>query len=42
VIVTVGAAVSTVQAWVAGEGSGLPAASVARTWKLWAPSARSA
>ncbi len=30
----------TVQEKLAGEGSTLPAVSVARTWKEWAPSAR--
>src|SRR5687768_1514289 len=34
-----GASVSTVHAWEAGVGSGLPAASVARTSKVWPPSA---
>src|SRR2546426_8186346 len=31
------AAVSTVQVYVAGVGSVLPAGSVARTWKVWLP-----
>ncbi len=35
VMFTVGAVVSTTQVWEAGDGSGLPAVSVARTWKLW-------
>ncbi len=35
-----GAAVSTVQVKLAGEASALPAASMARTWKVWLPSAR--
>ncbi len=33
-------AADTVQEKPAGEGSTLPAGSVARTWKEWAPSAR--
>ena len=41
-IVVCGAIVSTVQANVAGVGSTLPAASVARTWKVWLPSPRPA
>ena len=40
VIVVFGAAVSTVHAKVAGERSTLPAASVARTSKVWGPSPR--
>ena len=40
VIVVFGGAVSTVQERVAGVGSVLPAGSVARTAKVWAPSAR--
>ena len=39
-IVVAGAIVSTVQLWLAGVGSTLPAASPARTWKVWLPSAR--
>ena len=39
-IVVCGATVSTVHANAAGVGSTLPAASVARTWKVWLPSAR--
>ena len=35
-----GAFVSIVQVKVAGVGSVLPAGSVARTWKVWEPSAR--
>ena len=35
-----GAAVSTVHVWEAGVASVWPAASVARTWKVWLPSAR--
>ena len=40
VVVELGAVVSTSQVWVAGELSVLPAASVARAWKVWLPSAR--
>ena len=40
VIVVSGAAVSTVKVRVAGVWSVLPAVSVARTLKVWAPSAR--
>jgi hypothetical protein len=40
VIDVFGAAVSTVHAKLAGEASVLPAASLARTSKVWAPSAR--
>jgi hypothetical protein len=40
VIVVFGATVSTVQLRVAGEPSGVPAASVARTAKVCAPCAR--
>ena len=40
VIVVLGAVVSTVQERVAGVGSVLPAGSMARTAKEWAPSAR--
>ncbi len=40
VMVVSGGAVSTVQEKPAGEGSTLPAGSMARTWKEWAPSAR--
>ena len=40
VIVVFGAAVSTVQVKLAGVGSVLPAASVARTWKVCEPSER--
>src|SRR5204863_7104862 len=36
-IVEFGAVRSTVQVWVAGEASVLPAASVARTSKVWLP-----
>jgi hypothetical protein len=39
-IVVSGAAVSIVQLWIAGVPSGLPAASLARTWNWWAPAAR--
>ena len=39
-IVVCGAAVSTVQVWVAGEASTLPAASVARTRNSCAPCAQ--
>src|SRR5207253_9808306 len=38
-IVVFGAVRSTVQVWVAGEASVLPAASVARTSNVWLPSA---
>ena len=38
--VVFGAAVSTVQVWEAGVASVRPAGSVARTWKVWLPSAR--
>jgi hypothetical protein len=44
VMVVFGGAVSAgdwiVQVWLAGVGSVLPAGSVARTWKVWEPSAR--
>jgi len=40
VMVVSGGVVSTVQVWLAGVGSVLPAGSVARTWKVWLPSAR--
>ena len=40
VMVVSGGVVSTVQVKLAGVGSALPAASVARTWKLWLPSAK--
>jgi hypothetical protein len=40
--VTVGAVASTVQARLAGVGSGVPAWSTARTSKVWPPSGRSA
>ena len=40
VIVVFGAAVSIVQVKLAGVASVLPAASVARTWKVWEPSPR--
>ncbi len=40
-IVVSGAVVSTVQSWLAGVGSALPAASMARTSKAWAPSGSS-
>ena len=40
VIAVSGATVSTVQLNTAGVGSGLPAGSVACTWKLWLPSAK--
>ncbi len=39
-IVVTGAAVSTIHAYVAGEPSTLPALSIARTAKVWVPSAR--
>ncbi len=39
-VVELGAAVSIVQVKLAGVASVLPAASVARTWKVWEPSAR--
>ena len=39
-MVVCGATVSTVQEKVAGVGSTLPAASVARTWNVWLPSVR--
>ena len=39
-MVELGAVVSTSQVWEAGEASVLPAVSVARTWKVWLPSAR--
>ena len=35
-----GAVKSTVHVKLAGEGSTLPAPSVARTWKVWLPAAR--
>jgi hypothetical protein len=41
-IVVSGGVTSTVQEWVAGVGSVFPARSVARTSKVWDPSARSA
>ncbi|MCB9573238.1 MAG: hypothetical protein H6709_14225 [Kofleriaceae bacterium] len=41
-IVTSGATLSTVQVYVAGVASTLPAPSVARTWNVWLPSARPA
>ena len=37
-----GAVASIVHVWVAGVASTLPAGSVARTWKVWLPSARPA
>ncbi len=40
VMVVSGGAVSTVQKKLAGEGSTLPAGSVARTWKEWISSLR--
>ena len=40
VMVVSGGVVSTVQEYVAGLGSVLPAVSLARTWKLWLPSVR--
>ena len=40
VMVVSGGVVSTVHEYVAGVGSVLPAASLARTWKLWLPSRR--
>ena len=39
-MVVSGGVVSTVQEYVAGLGSVLPAVSLARTWKLWLPSVR--
>ena len=39
-MVELGAVVSTSQVKEAGEASVLPARSVARTWKVWLPSAR--
>ena len=40
VIVVSGAVVSTVQLWLAGVASGLPAASIALTSNAWLPSLR--
>ena len=40
VMLVSGATVSTVQEKLAGVGSVLPAASVARTWKVWLPEAK--
>jgi len=40
VVVELGAVVSTSHVYEAGEASWLPAASVARTSKVWLPSAR--
>ena len=41
-IVSVGARVSLVKSCSAGVSSTLPAASIARTWKVWSPSANEA
>ena len=37
VIVVSGTTVSTVQVWLAGDGSVKPEGLVARTWKVWEP-----